>query len=669
MANQFLIKNTMADMRNLSAMEIASLQGINPTYAGVKLLGYYEKGDTPAPINYFLTNSNSLDDGGSIIVINSIKLKISKLDLVDVRYFGLFPKTESNHIKFTNCCNYVINNGGSVWINRFNETYNFKYTSRVILEKDKAQSLSISSNGAIIKLDQKLIASETIWKTTQNRENIIFSIGTPAKWPINNVDEAFDYNLKHEVSIEGLNFDCSVYNAERSETIYNNDLISPIQISAEKIILKSINTNGGIGSCYKILGAKYFEASDVNVFDYGSRDKKLVNGKTELGDSYGDGFHFMGSKENAVYSLHDCKLHGKLSNSGTFSRAGIVFEFMKSYQKESLFNIYGGEIKNFAKGIHTELSGIWNINFNNVNISNLDTLSTQASATSFFHFNNCNIELSETDGLEAGLNITSINIKFGDGYVIFNGGTVIVNPKLNTIKHIVLGSAESFNNTYFDFKKQNVNFYDGAKNVSFNSCIFKNFGSTNIKFDSFYGYTQWSNDFYLNNCIFQIPDNFYIRSTFKNVFFHNCISSSKVQSMTSGNMTSFNSISNFDIKKDTNFQIYIPYNGADIDLNDYIPSAIRENKNDFKAIVLGTDLADPLGRGFNNLKEIVRKEQGYVLMAPYWYPYGDAGYWQFTMEKKGNMGSYDINSINAGQTWPVNNIGQKVRGLYLYIWQ
>lgn len=669
MANQFLIKNTMADMRSLSASEIASLQGTNPTYAGVKLLGYYEKGDTPIPVDYFLTNSNSLDDGGSLILINNIKLKISKLDLVDVRYFGLFPKTENNHIKFTNCCNYVINNGGTVWIDRLNETYNFKYTSRVILEKDKAQSLSIRSNGALIKLDQKLIASETIWKTTQNRENIILSIGTPAKWPINNVDEAFDYNLKHEVSIEGLNFDCSVYNAERSETIYNNDLISPIQVSAENVILKSISTNGGIGSCYKILGAKYFEASNVNVFDYGSRDKKLVNGKTELGDSYGDAFHFMGSKEHAVYSMYDCKLHGKLSNSGTFSRAGIVFEFMKSYQKESSFNMYGGEIKNFAKGIHTELSGIWNLNFNNMNISNLDTLSTQASATSFFHFNNCNIELSETDGLEAGLNITSINIKFGDGYVIFNGGKIIVNPKLNAIKHIVLGSTESFNNTYFDFKKQNVNFYDGAKNVSFNSCIFKNFGSTNIKFDSFYGYSQWSNDFYLNNCIFQIPDNFYIRSTFKNVFFHNCISSSKVQSMTSGNMTSFNSISDFDIKKDTNFQIFIPYNGADIDLNDYIPSAIRENKNDFKAIVVGTDLADPLGRGFNNLKEIVRKEQGYVLMAPYWYPYGDSGYWQFTMEKKGNMGSYDINSINAGQTWPVHNIGPKVKGLYLYIWQ
>lgn len=41
MANQFLVKNTMADMRALSAGEITALQ--NGTYDGVQLLGYYEK--------------------------------------------------------------------------------------------------------------------------------------------------------------------------------------------------------------------------------------------------------------------------------------------------------------------------------------------------------------------------------------------------------------------------------------------------------------------------------------------------------------------------------------------------------------------------------------------------------------------------------------------------
>ncbi|ULT25766.1 hypothetical protein KUH03_01850 [Sphingobacterium sp. E70] len=52
MANQFLVKETMAAMRGLSAAEITALQ--NGTYDGVQLLGYYEKGDTPAPIIYYL---------------------------------------------------------------------------------------------------------------------------------------------------------------------------------------------------------------------------------------------------------------------------------------------------------------------------------------------------------------------------------------------------------------------------------------------------------------------------------------------------------------------------------------------------------------------------------------------------------------------------------------
>lgn len=52
MANQFLIKETMQSMKDLSAVEIDELKGNNPIYAGVELLGYHEKGDTPAPIVY-----------------------------------------------------------------------------------------------------------------------------------------------------------------------------------------------------------------------------------------------------------------------------------------------------------------------------------------------------------------------------------------------------------------------------------------------------------------------------------------------------------------------------------------------------------------------------------------------------------------------------------------
>lgn len=45
MANQFLIKETMDAIHDLSAHEITGLQ--DGMFDGVQLLDYYEKGDTP----------------------------------------------------------------------------------------------------------------------------------------------------------------------------------------------------------------------------------------------------------------------------------------------------------------------------------------------------------------------------------------------------------------------------------------------------------------------------------------------------------------------------------------------------------------------------------------------------------------------------------------------
>jgi len=68
MANQFLIKNSMKEMKKLSPNEIVWLQGAYPVYSVVKILGYYSAGDTPEPIIYYpSTTDPSADDGGSVI--------------------------------------------------------------------------------------------------------------------------------------------------------------------------------------------------------------------------------------------------------------------------------------------------------------------------------------------------------------------------------------------------------------------------------------------------------------------------------------------------------------------------------------------------------------------------------------------------------------------------
>ncbi|WP_104381320.1 hypothetical protein [Sphingobacterium sp. HMA12] len=101
MANQFLIKETMADMKAISTAEITALQ--NGTFEGVQLLGYYQKGDTPAPIIYYYVDPTTdrdpgPDDGGSIINIMSGKLVTYFSKYVDIRYFGASPERNDNHI-------------------------------------------------------------------------------------------------------------------------------------------------------------------------------------------------------------------------------------------------------------------------------------------------------------------------------------------------------------------------------------------------------------------------------------------------------------------------------------------------------------------------------------------------------------------------------------------
>ncbi|QQT54547.1 hypothetical protein I6I98_04630 [Sphingobacterium multivorum] len=94
--NQFLIKNTMADMRNLSACEIVALE--SGCYSGVELLGYYEKGDTPYPVQYIVSQESLVDDGGSFIISGTIKLMVMEQDL-DLRHFGAID--DGDEVSFT----------------------------------------------------------------------------------------------------------------------------------------------------------------------------------------------------------------------------------------------------------------------------------------------------------------------------------------------------------------------------------------------------------------------------------------------------------------------------------------------------------------------------------------------------------------------------------------
>src|SRR5690606_20519115 len=82
----FLEKDTVSQLRALSPLEVLFLRG--GVYKGVKLNGYHYKGSTPAPIEYYLSDTTASDDGGSVFEVGGIKLEHEFVDSFHTSYFG-----------------------------------------------------------------------------------------------------------------------------------------------------------------------------------------------------------------------------------------------------------------------------------------------------------------------------------------------------------------------------------------------------------------------------------------------------------------------------------------------------------------------------------------------------------------------------------------------------
>ncbi|APU97134.1 hypothetical protein BV902_12885 [Sphingobacterium sp. B29] len=161
MANQFLIKETMDAMRNLSATEIDGLKGNNPIYAGVELLGYYEKGDTPSPIIYYLaptTPDPGIDDGGSVIVTTVGSKLVHHFDIVFPEYFGAKGDgltDDSTAIIKAN--RYAVKSKSTVF-EFLPKTYSVgKFSTPNNILFVMISNLTVNGNGAILKLQDHVL--------------------------------------------------------------------------------------------------------------------------------------------------------------------------------------------------------------------------------------------------------------------------------------------------------------------------------------------------------------------------------------------------------------------------------------------------------------------------------------------------------------------------------
>lgn len=94
---EFIEKDTMAQFRAITTKEIESIQ--KGYYKGVRLNGYYTKGDTPAPINYNVSGTPEADDGGGVIKVSGIKFEHKFAGSPDLRYFGAIYNDSSKTIE------------------------------------------------------------------------------------------------------------------------------------------------------------------------------------------------------------------------------------------------------------------------------------------------------------------------------------------------------------------------------------------------------------------------------------------------------------------------------------------------------------------------------------------------------------------------------------------
>lgn len=89
-----VVVDTIEDMRNLPSEIIEQLE--TGLLKGVQVNGYYSKGDTPASIIYYLSDTTADDDGGSVIDVSGVKLEHIFQDFVAVTYFGIKEGEDSS---------------------------------------------------------------------------------------------------------------------------------------------------------------------------------------------------------------------------------------------------------------------------------------------------------------------------------------------------------------------------------------------------------------------------------------------------------------------------------------------------------------------------------------------------------------------------------------------
>ncbi|ATN07347.1 hypothetical protein CRN76_19095 [Chryseobacterium indologenes] len=200
MSFQCIVKNTMAEMKNLSAAEITDLQ--NGVYKGVCLQGYYEKGDTPAPVIYYLSSTAGTDDAGSIIETGGIKLEHNFAHDLDVSYFGVKGDGTYNDTPFILSYFKYVNANNLYWV--------IPGKCKVVVKQSFEMKTSGRCDGKFILIKENSEVAITVARRF-NGEVVDISAWEPANMKRGSLDVGFSNK-----GIANLNFNSNEVLIERA---------------------------------------------------------------------------------------------------------------------------------------------------------------------------------------------------------------------------------------------------------------------------------------------------------------------------------------------------------------------------------------------------------------------------------------------------------------------
>ncbi|SMG35352.1 hypothetical protein [Sphingobacterium psychroaquaticum] len=192
--------DTVEDLRSMNSNDKELLR--SGVVKSARLLGYYKKGDLPFyTVNYYISDSDDPDDGGSTFVIGDLKLQAYLGDNVDTRYFGAFPDsvTEAS-VNLQAGVEYLKRIGGGDLVIPTHPIYSMLVNYTVYINKAAAIPITIRGGNAIGK-------SATQW---ENRGSSIVATRSTTIFRTNMKENGRPYKGKDDyctnVSFKNLSF-------------------------------------------------------------------------------------------------------------------------------------------------------------------------------------------------------------------------------------------------------------------------------------------------------------------------------------------------------------------------------------------------------------------------------------------------------------------------------